>query len=420
MLILVGVTINVAIQGGLFTSARKGAYQTQASIIKEQLEVEKATIVANNNGNIPNDFGIGTIDNLDISQDLKDEFGSKLTISTDGTLYYTDVVTDKQEQSWLEEIGILPYGDPPEDDLFRKYILGQDETGRPILEILDLAGFKDDELTEDVDETQTLGVEILTTFVGEEGAKFVYYVKYDNKAYKIICDSIFGNTESLELKYTPKELEGANLGEISGDNKYNDWTILYNNGNTLEAVGPISDEKLVLGYEDTTVNWENTDVIAEADIDGNKTLEDIEKAIYSYNHAIDTINNFCKEQVDDNLLADDNVRSVGAKTDITEEKYIGKLSGSIYKGKVKIGDTNFEDDLIRMAYHGVLDVKKYYWIASRYILEDSNSVSFNIYEVSEYGNFVLSGGLLKINSSDNPTVQSLIGAVRPIITVQYP
>ena len=106
MLILVGVTINVALNGGLFTSARKGTYQTQASIIKEQLEVEKATMVANNNGDEPSDYGIGTIENLDISQDLKDKFGSKLTISAKGTLYYTDVVTDNQEQSWLEEIGI--------------------------------------------------------------------------------------------------------------------------------------------------------------------------------------------------------------------------------------------------------------------------------------------------------------------------
>ena len=38
MLILVGVTINVALNGGLFEKGEKAAYQTQASTVKEKME----------------------------------------------------------------------------------------------------------------------------------------------------------------------------------------------------------------------------------------------------------------------------------------------------------------------------------------------------------------------------------------------
>ncbi len=111
MLILVGVTINVALDGGLFEKAKKATYQTEISEIQEQAEVEKAIEIAENSGNIPKEYKF-TLDDLDISNSLKEKYKDKLTVSN-GILYYKDdQVTSKTEQNWLEEMGITAFKEP--------------------------------------------------------------------------------------------------------------------------------------------------------------------------------------------------------------------------------------------------------------------------------------------------------------------
>lgn len=102
MLILLGVTINIVIQGGLITTTKKATYQTELSIIKEELEVKKAIKVVENGGNIPSDYNI-SIDDLDISDELKNKYRDKLLIEN-GKLYYdSEVITNTEEQEWCEQ-----------------------------------------------------------------------------------------------------------------------------------------------------------------------------------------------------------------------------------------------------------------------------------------------------------------------------
>lgn len=116
MLILVGVTINIALNGGLFEKAKKVSYQTNASQIKEQLTIAKAAKLAENNGEILSDYGI-TLNDLQISDELKAEYGEKLVISKDANLYYDNSkVTGTEEQNWLKEIGITEYSGIDDDD----------------------------------------------------------------------------------------------------------------------------------------------------------------------------------------------------------------------------------------------------------------------------------------------------------------
>ena len=82
MLILVGVTINVALNGGLFGKAKDATFKTKISQIQEGLLVKKAEIVADNNGKEPT-YNL-VINDLDIANELKDEYGSKLKIGADG------------------------------------------------------------------------------------------------------------------------------------------------------------------------------------------------------------------------------------------------------------------------------------------------------------------------------------------------
>ena len=108
MLILVGVTINVAINGGIFSNAKNASMQTEITQIQEQLLVKKSSIIADYNGEVPSDFGIGLSD-LNIPNDLKTKYQNKLIISADGTLYYLEDNVNANEKENLESLGITAY-----------------------------------------------------------------------------------------------------------------------------------------------------------------------------------------------------------------------------------------------------------------------------------------------------------------------
>ena len=117
MLILVGVTINVALNGGLFGKAKDATFKTKISQIQEGLLVKKAELVADNNGKEPI-YNLA-INDLDIANELKDEYGSKLKIGADGKLYYdSKVVTNASDQNQLEAVGINKYVEPPTGDSY--------------------------------------------------------------------------------------------------------------------------------------------------------------------------------------------------------------------------------------------------------------------------------------------------------------
>jgi len=113
MLILVGVTINVALNGGLFSKAEEAGAKTKIAQIQEALTIKKAEVLADKNGEAPEDYGI-TLDKLNIPAQLKTEYESKLIISKDGKLYYdATVVTNKEEQDAFKSMGIQPYVETP-------------------------------------------------------------------------------------------------------------------------------------------------------------------------------------------------------------------------------------------------------------------------------------------------------------------
>lgn len=72
MLILVGVTINVVISGGLMNTTKRGSYQTDASMIKELLEHKKAMVAATNANDYERAINDIEIDDLDLTQSLKE------------------------------------------------------------------------------------------------------------------------------------------------------------------------------------------------------------------------------------------------------------------------------------------------------------------------------------------------------------
>ena len=107
MLILVGVTVTVAINGGLFEKAKESAYKTEVSQIKESLgdkivEKETGTETTDNM----------TIADLNIPDKIKEKYKDKLIVSEICEIEYDpSVITDKTEQKWLEDIGVICLSD---------------------------------------------------------------------------------------------------------------------------------------------------------------------------------------------------------------------------------------------------------------------------------------------------------------------
>src|SRR5699024_8083217 len=87
----------------------------------------------------------------------------------------------------------------------------------------------------------------------------------------------------------------------------------YGEGKGIEIVAPtVVGADLTLGYGDNTIDWEDEDIIEVADLDDDNSLTNAEKSIYSYNNAVKTINDYCKEQVKNTNILKENIRSVGS------------------------------------------------------------------------------------------------------------
>lgn len=426
MLILVGVTVNVALNGGLFNTAKKGTYQTEVIQIKDQLQVAKATKLAENNGVEPVNFGI-TMENLGLSDKLKNKYLNKLIISKNAELYYkSETVTDEEERKWLEEIGITV--EDKDIDVLKNYFLGVDRSGRNFVgEIMDL-----DNLTfkhyEEIQERPEDGLEFLQIAPKSQDTISDFYIKYNRKLYavqtKFISEEVY-LTQEVKCRYIPSGREGEDLGDVTGIKIFNGITILYDYGDSVEAAFGTVGLNYEIGAGDKTINWGDSEVIAEADLDNNKTLDYQEKRIYSYNNAVKTINNICKDEITKifTKIPRENVRSAGSNPynpySENEDKYTSKeletLEGGKYNGKIKKSDDNLEEDYIRMCYYGVAKSERSYYMASRHTAvtdPSTKELSFDMKGIANDGSisFYGPGGL---ESSGYANLD-----VRPIIKMQ--
>ena len=110
MLILVGVTVSVALNGGLFSKAEEATTKTKMTTVKEQLEIAKAMAIADNNGKALEDYSVITVEKLDgLDENIKNEFKDKIFVTDTGEVCYNpENVTDAEEKAWFEEVGINP------------------------------------------------------------------------------------------------------------------------------------------------------------------------------------------------------------------------------------------------------------------------------------------------------------------------
>ncbi len=316
-----------------------------------------------------------------------------LSHAQNATGTYNNAVTNEQTMlnKYETYLNDLENGGLPSDLV--TYILGADKTGRLLTEIVDMNAKKFiDDTTTEVNEA-----EIVTALAYGFNDDVFLYAKYDNVAYRISFDetvaailagSTTAKTDGLKEIYKKQGREGEKVQyDGNNDGTKEDWYIITDRNNKVEIVSAnLMGSTLALGSGDTSVT-------VTSDLDGDGTTGgEGDIAIASYNNAITTINNYCNDVV----TATDNegVRSVGG-TNKSASPYSSPNFNSWFDGtgNVASGDMQFEEDFVKLAYHGIVGSSDSYWLPSRYVYEDSDYLSFSVYEYDRGNGFFSAVGM---------------------------
>ena len=259
MLILVGVTITLVIQGGLFDSAKKAKYQTEISEIKDALETEKVLKVSENGGKVPIDYGI-TLNDLDISESLKEGYKDELIISN-GILYYNPDNIEETRKNWIEEINIRPYVESTSQTLVAMFQNGELNIGDYVSYIPNTVtkGYDPDkgqgagaltgyttstqEITQENLNWRVLGYDegrneilLISGAPTKQGLYFYGHVGYNDyeNVLNDICNSLYskegiGTARSMTMEDIDKYLDGTNYDktQLGGYGYSKEFTNIY-------------------------------------------------------------------------------------------------------------------------------------------------------------------------------------------------
>ena len=386
LLILAMVSIKMAIDGGLIQKAKTATDTHTIGAEKEAIQLGYSTY------------------QMDLakkgSATLTVEGSSNITQTSDGGWD----IAFKVNNYHLDKNGNITEGNgqdanvPTEDlEYLRKELLGEDGKGKVVTEIADTSGcnswlmlikFNNSEIKQQ-GETFTNEDEVLCTYVSYKNSLYILKFNDDSNTSAVTTD--------LEYLYRAKgngnEGKKVEYSYDGTDENKKEWTVLYDNGDTLEIISPETIGTLKLGAEDEEAQGSNA----------------WEKAVYSYNHAIERLNNYASSLVTNTNKV--SVRNIGSNpsnpnyrnttkyTSETIENWncviyreynssTGKYEGGTpvtVKGVAEVGENNYEQDLMQMSALGIKPAKNYYWFASRYVSANSNNVSFCVYGVSWHG-----------------------------------
>ena len=410
LLILAMVSIKIAIDGGLITKAKDA---TDTHIIGAEEEAIQLGY---------SEYQIDLANNKPASLTVKDATteqtaeGWKVTFSGTTGNVYTINNKGKITGPTKEE--------KTEDDMaMEKYALGDNLQGQVMGNLL---SDKDNMIFKQLNGKDVTYLDMAPYFTGGEKIDAAFYLKYNNKVYRTQLDMQDDGsnyevwiTKSVAKVYDiPANVETIKYSYDGTKENEKDWIVLYKDetAKTAEILSPEAIGKLKLGKEDTEAQGSN----------------DWEKAVYSYNHAIERLNNYAASLVTNpNKIS---VRSVGSNpsnpnyrntTKYTSETIknwncsLGSNAGATkvtVNGIAEVGENNLEQDFVRMRALGVASTGSEYWLASRFVDADSDSVDFNVDMVNSDGGF--NGySLFNAYSSGSADTYGYEYAVRPVVKI---
>ena len=409
LLILAMVSIKIAIDGGLITKVKDATDTHTIGAEKEAIAIGYSEYQIDLANNKPESLTV-----KDATTEKNSE-GWKVTFSaTTGNVY---TINNKGEITGPTK------EEKTEDDIaMEKYALGDNLQG---LVMGNLIIDKDNMIFKQLNGKDVTYLNMATYVTGGEKIDAAFYLKYNNKVYRTQLDMQDDGsnyevwiTKSVAKVYDiPASVETIKYSYDGTKENEKDWIVLYKDetAKTAEILSPEAIGKLKLGKEDTEAQGSN----------------DWEKAVYSYNHAIERINNYTASLVTNpNKIS---VRSVGSNqsspnyrnttkyTSETIENWNCSLGSNAtikitVNGVGETGENNCEQDFVRMRALGVASTGSEYWLASRYVLAASDNVTFRVVTVNSDGSF---GGndLFDAYSSGNAYTNRYECAVRPVVKI---
>ena len=244
-----------------------------------------------------------------------------------------------------------------------------------------------------------------------------WLVRFKKNTYTIDNNGVTLGPIKSEVDMSIKEGDKVKYSYDGTKENEKEWIVLYKDEKTktAEIISPEAIGKLTLGCRDTEAQGKN----------------DFEKAIYSYNHAIERINDYTASLVTNpNKIS---VRSVGSnpsdpnkrntekyKSDELESwncKYDGKIVAETAK-MLEGSDRNESTDEEQMKKLGIFDIGEFYWVSSREVLDYNDSIYFSVLGVNLVNSYF--GAPLLVFYSDsrvrlgtNPDTS----AVRPVVKI---
>ncbi len=209
--------------------------------------------------------------------------------------------------------------------------------------------------------------------------------------------------------------------------------------NGLQVVSLNSVRKVALGYsdDDTTARDKKAiEVFADKNNDGEEdapegyTVSNFEKARWSYNNAITTLNGYAQDYLGDMAIS---ARCVGTPVDGTEttdmftanasytyfKDYNGLFKGSDSNVNFNVTGSNANADLNTMHQLGIIKTQNAsdYWLASRIVGSGSSNSSFLVRHVGIAGDLYATYGLCSVDSSSTRE-DGYLNGFRPIFVLK--
>lgn len=386
-------------EGGLFETAREAAQKTEIADIIQKIQGDIITEQANSNGEI-SEVKLDEI--LNRYGTLSGEGENKILTTTEKE--YKIKVSDIFNGTISGEIG------KTEDlQLLEKYFVGKN-----LLNLVDLesGNFKEDSnsITD-----ASISLKLLTGTEMKIGTDVAFYIRYHNKAYKIIykiisvdevTQEINSIIKSVNFEYEPTGMEGQTI-EYSYDgteaNK-KEWKVIYDDGTNIEIASPDAMGNFTIGYQDSEAVGANNE----------------EKTIDSYNNLVVRMNNYCTSLItNENKIS---VRSVGSNPENpNNDNSAYQTSNNLgsYSGLIKSRDENYMKDEMKLAFYNIENIEKEYFLASRYSYyqDFENGIEEDSFYTRNISNRSSEFGSLFIvrNGTFNPSNHS--NAVRPIVKI---
>ena len=439
LMILAVVAISAVNDGGIIQHAQDAKNehtiaQEKEEILLAQSEWTLAKYSSNNPSQTFKSFMESKLVDTGIATKVEGNDNGPLTVKMKSGNSYTVTesgeIIPQQSGNQGGEGGSSGESDPT-ISLLEQYLFGDSPNGRNYYE----------ELSEDweiYNKNEELGIaqediKGLTYGYGEN--ELIFYIEYEGAKYKfktnIDEDGEPANTvPSYGVVRIDNWDKNTKVGKYVEDENGDTWRIIYEDDtHGLQMISvrtfQYNSSRFRLGYEDTLItDWNALDTTTPefklADLNKDGKLEDskdLERAIYSYNQAIKTLNTACENLFKENgsytrtYIQD--VRCVGSNpvfanknsentTTATSANYPALATLPNNNASQEAGlcdgvgygtDNNFETDFDRMVALGINigeasnEKEQSYWLASRVVYADSEDVSFSVRCVYSDGDY---------------------------------